>query len=192
MKTISKSKNAIKTGTICETYDTGLIFSRVMGLQATSRNVDFKDVLSYELAAIPTSLFENSGDMRLCTSKADIKANTQVVVSERSRMKIDCLVLDGCAILWIIQWPSSTAPKRAQIKDNVDSFKSYILQKLEETDVYLVFDRYIDFSTEKFHSSSKRCKRVQDLSVVLQQSSANSESGLEYSAKQKAVNTDNR
>ena len=38
-------------------YDTQLIFSRVMGLQASSREVNFKDVLSYELAPIPTALF---------------------------------------------------------------------------------------------------------------------------------------
>lgn len=32
-----------------------------MGLQASSREVDFKDVLSYELAPIPTALFDDSG-----------------------------------------------------------------------------------------------------------------------------------
>ena len=37
-------------------YDTQLIFSRVIGIQASSREVDFKDVLSYELAPIPTAL----------------------------------------------------------------------------------------------------------------------------------------
>jgi len=42
-------------------YDTQLIFSRVIGLQASSREVDFKDVLSYELAPIPTALFDDSG-----------------------------------------------------------------------------------------------------------------------------------
>ena len=43
-------------------FDTELIFSRVMGLQASSREVNFKDVLSYELAPIPTtSLFDDSG-----------------------------------------------------------------------------------------------------------------------------------
>ena len=42
-------------------YDTQLIFARVIGLQASSREVDFKDVLSYELAPIPTALFDNTG-----------------------------------------------------------------------------------------------------------------------------------
>ena len=42
-------------------YDTQLIFSRVIGLQASSREVDFKDVLSYELAPILTASFDNTG-----------------------------------------------------------------------------------------------------------------------------------
>ena len=33
----------------------------MIGLQASSREVDFKDVLSYELAPIPTALFDDSG-----------------------------------------------------------------------------------------------------------------------------------
>ena len=41
-------------------YDTQLIFSCVIGLQASSREVNFKDVLSYELAPIPTALFDDS------------------------------------------------------------------------------------------------------------------------------------
>lgn len=45
-------------------YDTELIYSRVIGLQASTREVDIKDLLSYELSPIPTSLFENSGTLR--------------------------------------------------------------------------------------------------------------------------------
>ena len=44
-------------------YDTELVFSRVIGLQASSREVNFMDVLSYELAPIPTALFDDSGKM---------------------------------------------------------------------------------------------------------------------------------
>ena len=42
-------------------YNTELIFSRVMGLQASLRNINFMDVLPYELAPIPTALFDDSG-----------------------------------------------------------------------------------------------------------------------------------
>jgi len=42
-------------------YDTQLILSWVIELQASSREIDFKDVLSCELASIPTALFDDSG-----------------------------------------------------------------------------------------------------------------------------------
>ena len=41
-------------------YDTELIFPQVMGLQASLRKVNFKDVLSYTHAPIPTGLFDDS------------------------------------------------------------------------------------------------------------------------------------
>ena len=42
-------------------YDTELIYSRVIGLQASTREVNIKDVLSYELSPIPVALFDESG-----------------------------------------------------------------------------------------------------------------------------------
>lgn len=60
VKTMAVTKKGIVIGPKV-LYDTQLIFSRVMGLQASSREVDFKDVLSYELAPIPTALFDDSG-----------------------------------------------------------------------------------------------------------------------------------
>ena len=37
-------------------YDTSLIYSRVIGLQASSRNVNIVEVLSCELSPVPTAL----------------------------------------------------------------------------------------------------------------------------------------
>jgi hypothetical protein len=58
--TMAVTRKGVKVGPEVM-YDTELNFSRVIGLQASSRNVDFKDVLSYELAPIPTALFDDSG-----------------------------------------------------------------------------------------------------------------------------------
>ena len=86
-------------------YDIQFIFSRVIELQASAREVDFKDVLSYELAPIPTTLFDDQarpknyaqavyvhtltsiiiiGEMQICKSKADLKKNTRVEISMRN------------------------------------------------------------------------------------------------------------
>ena len=48
-------------------YDTNVIYSRVIGLQASGREVYVKAVLSHELAPVPTSLFGATGDMRAAT-----------------------------------------------------------------------------------------------------------------------------
>ena len=69
-------------------------------------------------------------------------------MSGRNISSLECQVLDGCAILWVIQWPSNTGKEKAQVKDFIDSFVSFILYKLQEADIYLVFDRYLDYSTK--------------------------------------------
>ncbi len=87
------------------------------------------------------------GEMRICKSKADLKKATGVKVS-RTMDGMDCTVLDGCAILWCIAWPTSSPTNQALVKDYVESFKQYLQHWLRWGDVYLVFDRYIDFSTK--------------------------------------------
>eukprot|EP00057_Strongylocentrotus_purpuratus_P006687 XP_011661161.1 PREDICTED: uncharacterized protein LOC105436849 isoform X1 [Strongylocentrotus purpuratus] len=58
-------------------YDTKLIYSRVIGLQASSRDVEFHDVISCELSPIPTALFDEYGDMDISKSKAALKNQRQ-------------------------------------------------------------------------------------------------------------------
>ena len=40
-----------------------MINSRVIGIHASSRDIDIKKVLSHELAPVPTSMFHDSGAM---------------------------------------------------------------------------------------------------------------------------------
>ena len=47
-----------------------LIYARVIGLQDSSRTIDFQNVLMHELAPIPTSMFMDDGEMRI--SKANL------------------------------------------------------------------------------------------------------------------------
>ena len=44
-------------------YDQELINARVIGLLASSREINFDDVLAYELAAYPPSMFNPCGEM---------------------------------------------------------------------------------------------------------------------------------
>ena len=72
VKTISDSKKHIKVGSQ-KVYDTSVIYSRVIGIQASSRDIDIKKVLSHELAPVPTAMFHDSGAMRICKAKSDLK-----------------------------------------------------------------------------------------------------------------------
>ena len=54
-------------------YDTTVIYSRVVGMQARSRELDLKKVLRHELAPVPTSMSHNSGAGRMCEAKIDPK-----------------------------------------------------------------------------------------------------------------------
>ena len=58
------TKKHVRVGEV-KVFDTNLIYSRVIGLQASSREVDINDVLSHELAPIPTAMFTEAGEMRI-------------------------------------------------------------------------------------------------------------------------------
>ena len=145
---MSDVKRATRLANLEQTCDPELIYSRALALQATSRKIDTQTLLSHELSSYPLSLFDDSGEMRLCSSKAVLKTKTHVEMLGRNISSLECQVLDGCAILWVIQWPSNTGKEKAQVKDFIDSFVSFILYKMQEADIYLVFDRYLDYSTK--------------------------------------------
>ena len=87
-------------------YDTNLIYSRVIGLQ-NARNISMKDVLEYELSPVPTSLYEDNGEMRIMKSKSTLKRKLQIEHSNRSQFPSENVIIDGCALMWIIHWPAS-------------------------------------------------------------------------------------
>ena len=63
VKTMQLMKKHVGVGAI-KVYDTktNVIYSRIIGLQASGREVDIDDVLKYELAPIPMAMFDSSGD----------------------------------------------------------------------------------------------------------------------------------
>jgi len=68
-------------------FNTNLIHSRVISLQASSREIDIKNILSYELAPVPTSIFTELGDMRIAKAKSQLKKLFQKEVSSRYSLK---------------------------------------------------------------------------------------------------------
>ncbi len=137
--TMSVTRKALKVGTT-PVIDTNIIYCRVLILQQ-SRDIDLNRVLQYELAPVPTSMFNDKGQMRISKSKLTLKRKLQVEKSSRLSTNPDTTIVDGCAILWIIHWPN-----KGTVQDYVDNFVSYISTRTGHSHVHLVFDRYHDYS----------------------------------------------
>ena len=72
-----------------------------------SRDIKVGQSLSYELASVPTSMFEEkTRDLHIAKSKSILKNKLQVEQSARATGQPDAIVIDGCAILWVVHWPS--------------------------------------------------------------------------------------
>jgi hypothetical protein len=117
-----------------------LVFSRLMIL-IQYRDIDVRSVMKYELAPIPTSLFDgtkNQPEMRIAKAKATIKRALQVEHSSRVfTSQPDAVFLEACAIMWIVHWSSKDV-----FKDYVDGFVNYVLSKLTiVSNVFVIFDR---------------------------------------------------
>ena len=99
-------------------------------------------------------MFHDSGAMRVCKGKSDLKKRLAKEISSRhSTSRVGTAVLDGSAVLWVVHWPS-----KGTIADYVNNFKKYLSKKLREADVYLVFDRYHDYSTKSVTRYDRACE----------------------------------
>ena len=139
-----------KSKTNIQEYNTELLFSRVMYLMSIGE-IELCDIFNYELSPIPTSLFRDTGEGRYPKQKAELKKKLKVTVSSRN-VHSDAILIDGCAMLHAaIYWP-----KGGKVSDLIDGIKSCVSKYLHKSDVFLIFDRYLDFSIK----SDTRIERV--------------------------------
>ena len=118
--------------------------------------------MSYQLSPVPTALFDDHRDMRVTSSKATLKNALKIEIAQRTQPReIDAIVLDGCAILWVIPWPASGSV----VQDYLDNVRKYLHKRLKQADVFLIFDRYVPSSTKDVTRSSRgnKCSRVYSL-----------------------------
>ena len=59
---VNKKTKSIKVGAV-KVYDTNLMYSRIIRLQASDRPVDISDLLAHEHARVPSPLFTDSGEL---------------------------------------------------------------------------------------------------------------------------------
>ena len=67
VKNQAKSRHYIRVGDT-KVFDTKLIYTRVIGIQASSRKIDIKQLLSHDLSPVPTAIFSESGEMRVANA----------------------------------------------------------------------------------------------------------------------------
>jgi len=155
------ARKHVKVGAV-QVIDTNLTYSRVIGLQARERDIDIKDVMGHELAPVPTSMYDDNGDMRIAKSKSNLKKILQVEVSDRVAGGANVSVLGGSAIFWVVHWPAD-----GSVKECIANFKYAIEKRLRVEDVYLIFDRYYDNSIKRVTRLSRATgvSRVHHLQV---------------------------
>ena len=94
-----KKKRVVDTMEQC---DLGLIFARVTALMST-RAIKLNVMWKYELAAVPTSIFdEKSVEIRISRTKSILKRKHQVEVTNPSIGIRDAVVIGGCAIQYSV------------------------------------------------------------------------------------------
>ena len=111
---MQECKKKTRTDT-AEQFDSGLIFVWALGLM-NSQDIKVGQILSYELTPVPTSMFEGeTRDLRIAKSKSILKNKLQVEQSAHATGQADAIVVDGCAILWVVHWPREVYKTLSQI-----------------------------------------------------------------------------
>ena len=158
-ETLAKKVTTMATNRKCgkgddtQVCDTKLVFTRVTGLQQ-SCNIDIKEIHKCELSSVPQALFDGNADMRSQT-KATMKSKLQVEISNRGMSPPDAMIIDGCALLWCVNWPST-----GTAQDFTKNFMGRLSYYVQRSSAYLVFDRYPPTSTKVASRSNHAGKDV--------------------------------
>ncbi len=121
----------------------------VIGLLVSQRDLDIEAVFATELTAYPPSMFEADGTMRT-TGKSTLKTNLQVETSQRHVLNPTAIVVDVSALLWTIAWPV-----HGTVTTFITTFKQWLSEKLDKSDIYLCFDRYHEYSIKSSTRTSR-------------------------------------
>ena len=148
VKTMALTRRHLKVANT-KVYDTEMIYARAMGLQNSVRNFDTKTLMAHELSPVPTSMFDESGHMKDAKTKSNLKNALKVEISGR-HANIDVSFLDGCAILWVVPWPSS-----GTVQNFLNNFRNHIKDRLRKSELYLIFDRYNEGSIKESTRSDR-------------------------------------
>ncbi len=83
-------------------------------------------------------------------------AKSKSLLKNKTTGQPDAIVMDGCAILWVVHWPG-----KGSVQDLVTNIVKHITSKLKgSTRVHIIFDHYCEYSIK----SGTRCSRKAQVS----------------------------
>ncbi len=82
-------------------------------------------------------MFHENGAIRIPTNKSSLKKTLQLEHSGRTSASADVVIIDGCAMMWVIHWPTN-----GTVADYANNFMHYICSIMDSSDVFLTFDQY--------------------------------------------------
>ena len=129
-----------KSSSVANTTKPDVMYQRELGL-ACIRDIDLREIFSYELSTLPLSLFKENGEMRL-NNKSEIRTKVASLVSARKDVPT-FKIIDGCALLWVVYWPPNDL-----VSDYIQSLFECVMHHLEECVVFLVSDRNVPDSVK--------------------------------------------
>ena len=157
LKTFASGEKELKVRHKNETVTTpkGLqnLFSRLITV-STTRKIDLKSVLSYELYAVPLSLFHVTGEMR---KTAKSKLLQELEVKEHSLPSLEFSERSATIVDFMAVVQSNLHPKTTTFGQLLESYKLSVIASLRESKiVVLVPDRY---DVELLIKSAERSRR---------------------------------
>ena len=141
--TMESMKKGVKVGEH-HVYDAEKLYGRLLVL-SQSRKIQLESIFSFELAPVPSSLFDEYGNLRK-TSKAMLIKKLGFTCDDRTDVQVQ--LIDGNEMLYNISWPRSGTTRQL-------CYNFLNAVKKPAHDVYVIFDKYHKNSI-KTHERNRR------------------------------------
>lgn len=140
-------KKKVKIGD-AHCYDMEKLYGRLLVI-SQKRDIDLAELFEYELAPLPSSLFDEYGDMRKSTKAILVK---KLAVSATATLgPVDAELVDGNEAIYHKLWPKNVT---------VEQYANQFVKSFAEShDTYIIFDRY-DENSVKAHERQRRAQGV--------------------------------
>ena len=86
--------------------DSEAIYALYIGLLISHRELDFSEVLEFELGYYSLAHFDENREMRLTAAKSELKKILGVTINKRTFGTPTHIIIDVSAYRWTLNWPA--------------------------------------------------------------------------------------